>query len=425
MSNVRAAPVGAALTLRELSRSIGTVTTRSAGDAYAATSQRVWGRRPEGAENPCDVQESPFVALKLIYLVVRNLLAWARLSCQDAEGKNVEILMLRHQLAIAQRRTPPRELHRKLTWADRTWLTLLAGLLANDHLARLRLIVTPGTLIHWHQDLLRRRWAHRSRRRRPGRPPTHRRIRTLVLRLARENSSWGYRRIHGELASLGIRVAPSTVWEILTAAGIDPAPRRDTGPSWAQFLRSQAEALLAADFVVIDLLDGTKVYVLAVIEHASRRVRVLGATVHPARDWVVRQARNLVMDLEEAGVRARFLIHDRDASLSAAFDQVLADAGITVIRSAVRAPRMNSMMERWFRSLRAELTDRTLIWSIPHLRRLLREFEGFYNRHRPHRALGQAAPLRPLPDNVIDLETLRVRRRDRAVGLLHEYPQVA
>ena len=302
---------------------------------------------------------------------------------------------------------------------------MLAGLLRNDQLACLRLIVVPGTLIRWHRDLLRRRWAHRSKRKRSGRPPTHRRVGTLVLRLARENSSWGYRRIRGELATLGIRVAPSTVWEILTAAGIDPAPRRDTGPNWAQFLRSQAEALLAADFVVIDLLDGTKAYVLAVIEHASRRVRVLGATAHPVGDWVAQQARNLIMDLEEAGVRTRFLIHDRDASFSAAFNQVLSVAGISVIHSAIRAPRMNSMMERWFRSLRAELTDRSLIWNIPHLRQLLREYESFYNEHRPHRALGQAAPLHPLPEDVVDLETLRVRRRDRAGGLLYEYHHVA
>ena len=365
------------------------------------------------------------MALRLIYLVVRNLLAWGRLSRQDAAAKNVEILMLRHQLAVAQRRTPPHELQRKLTWADRAWMTLPAGLLPSTHLARLRLLVTPGTLIRWHQDLLRRRWAHRSRRKRPGRPPTHHRIRTLVLRLAQENSSWGYRRIHGELAALGLRVAPSTVWEILTAAGIDPAPCRDNGPSWTHFLRSQAEALLAADFVVIDLLDGTKAHVLTVIEYANRRVRVLGATAHPIGDWVVHQARNLVMDLEEAGVHARFLIHDRDTSFCAAFDQVLSDAGISVIRSAVRAPRINSMIERWFRSLRAEPTDRALIWNIPHLRRLLREYEALYNHHRPHRALAQAAPFRPMPDNVIDLETLRVRRRDRAGGLLHEYQQVA
>ena len=159
-------------------------------------------------------------------------------------------------------------------------------------------------------------------------------------------------------------MAPSTVWEILTAAGIDPAPRRDTGPNWAQFLRSQAEALIAADFVVIDLLDGTKVYVLAAIEHANRRVHVLGATAHPVGGWVAQQARNLVMDLQKAGARARFLIHDHDATFPAAFDQVLTDAGISVIRSAARSPRMNALMKRWFRSLRAELTDRALIWNI-------------------------------------------------------------
>jgi transposase InsO family protein len=154
-------------------------------------------------------------------------------------------------------------------------------------------------------------------------------------------------------------------------------------------------------------------------------VRILGATAHPVTDWVVQQARNLVTDLEDPGVSARFLIHDRDASFSAAFDQVLADAGIEVIRTAVRAPRMNSIMERWFRSLRAELTDRTLIWNIPHLIRLLREYEAFYNDHRPRRALGQAAPLRPPPENVVDLDAFRVSRRDRAGGLLHEYRHVA
>jgi putative transposase len=365
------------------------------------------------------------VALKLIYLVVRQLLAWVCLSRHDTAAKDVEILILRHQLAVAQRRTPARDLQRKLTWADRTWLVLLAGLVPRGRLTRLRLIVTPGTLIRWHRDLLRRRWAHRSRRTRPGHPPTHRRIRALVLRLAAENSAWGYRRIHGKLAALGIRVAPSTVWKILKRAGIDPAPRRDTGPGWAAFLRSQAQAILAADFVVIDLLDGTTAYVLAVIEHADRRVRILGATTHPVREWMVQQARNLVMDLEDAGVRARFLIHDRDASFCRAFDEVLADAGIEVIRSAIRVPRMNAIMERWFRSLRAELTDRALIWNIPHLLRLLREYEAFYNTHRPHRTLGQGAPLRPLPDNVIDLETFRVKRRDRAGGIFHEYQHVA
>ena len=150
---------------------------------------------------------------------------------------------------------------------------------------------------------------------------------------------------------------------------------------------------------------------------------MLGATTHPVENVVVQQARNLVMDLQDTGVRARFLIHDRDASFSAAFDQVLTDAGITVIRNAVQAPRMNALMERWFRSLRTELTDHTLIWNSTDLRRLLRQYESFYSERRPDRTLGQAAPLRPLPKELTDLETFRVRRRDRAAGILHEYRQ--
>jgi putative transposase len=221
------------------------------------------------------------VALKLIYIVVRQLLAWARWSQCTEASKDVEILVLRHQLAVAQRRLPPRELQRCLTWSDRAWLALLVGGLPEGGLSRLRLIVAPGTVLRWHRDLLCRRWARRSRRRRPGRSSTHRGVKELVLRLARENPAWGCRRIHGELAGLGIRVAPCAVWEILKAARIDPAPRRDTWPRWAAFLRSRAEAILATDFVVIDLLDGTRAYVLAVIEHATRRVRVLGVTLHP------------------------------------------------------------------------------------------------------------------------------------------------
>ena len=167
----------------------------------------------------------------------------------------------------------------------------------------------------------------------------------MVLRLARENESWGYRRIHGELAGLGVTMAPSTVWQILKDAGIDPAPRRD-GPGWPEFLRSQAQGILALDFFTSDLLNGAKVYVLAVIEHGSRRVWVLGPTEHPVQAWVVQQARNLLMDLEDAGTRVKFVLHDRDASFTAAFDAVFRAAGVRVIRSAVQAPRMNSVMER-------------------------------------------------------------------------------
>jgi transposase len=201
----------------------------------------------------------------------------------------------------------------------------------------MRLVVTPATILRWHRDIVRRRWARRSRRGRSGRPPVRREVRSVVLRLARENESWGYGRIHGELAGLGIAVAPSTVWQIPKDAGISPAPRRD-GPGWAEFLRSQAQAMLALDFFTAGLLNGTKVYVLAVIEHGTRRIRVLGATESPVQSWVVQQARNLLMDLDDAGLSVKFILHDQDASFTAAFDAVFQAAGIRVVRSAIQAP---------------------------------------------------------------------------------------
>jgi putative transposase len=362
------------------------------------------------------------VGLRLVFLIVSRAVSVLGLSRRESWWKDAEILMLRHQLAVAQRERP--EVSSRLTWPDRAWLALLAGTLPAERLSAMRLIVTPGTILRWHRDIVRRRWASVSRRGRPGRPATHRKVRSVALRLARENESWGYRRIHGELAGLGMTVAPSTVWQILKSAGIDPAPRRN-GPGWPEFLRSQAQGILALDFFTADLLNGAKVYVLAAIEHGTRRIRILGATEHPVQPWAVQQARNLLMDLEDAGTRVKFVLHDRDASFTTMFDAVFEAAGARVIRSAVQAPRMNSVMERWIGSCRRELLDRTLVWNQRHLMTVLREYEDFYNTHRPHRALKQAAPLRPLPDGITSLDQFRVQRRDRAGGVIHEYRLVA
>jgi transposase InsO family protein len=220
---------------------------------------------------------------------------------------------------------------------------------------------------------------------------------------------------------------PSTVWEILRKAGIDPAPDR-AATTWAQFLRSQAEALLAADFLETITLTGTRLYVLAVIDHASRRIRILGATAHPSTARVTQTARNLVMDLQDAGCSVKYLIRDRDGKYPALFDAVLADAGIKIVRSGVRVPRMNAVIERWVRTCRRELLDRTLIFNQRHLLYALREYEVFYNTHRPHQGIANARPLVPLPEPITDpdrLAQLNIRRRDRLGGILHEYEHAA
>ena len=213
----------------------------------------------------------------------------------------------------------------------------------------------------------------------------------------------------------------------LHEAGIDPAPERSS-TTWADFLRSQAGALLACDFFETVTLSGVRLHVFAVIEHASRRIRILGATAHPAASWVAQAARNLVMDLEDAGCRAQFLIRDRDGKFPGLFGVILADAGIDVVLSGVRTPRMNSIMERWVQTCRHELLDRTLIWNQPHLLHALREFELFYNGHRPHQGIANARPLQPLPVPLVvpdQIASLGIRRHDRLGGVLHEYQHAA
>ena len=225
------------------------------------------------------------------------------------------------------------------------------------------------------------------------------------------------------MAGLGVKVAASTVWEILKANGINPARRR-TWPTWSQFLHSQAGAILACDFFTVDLLDGTQAYVLGVIEHATRRIRILGVTPHPTGEWTTQQARNLIMELGDQADRVKFMIRDRGSNFTTAFDTVLADAGIQTVRCNVRTPRMNAITERWIGGCRRELLDRTLIWNQNHPRRILREYETHHNQPRPHRSLHGVAPLKPLSEPV-SLDQYRVRKHAHVGGLIHEYRLVA
>ena len=192
--------------------------------------------------------------------------------------------------------------------------------------------------------------------------------------------------------------------------------------------RSQAHAILAADFFETVTVTGARLYILAVIEHSTRRIRVLSATAHPTAAWVTQAARNLAMDLNDAGSTARYLIRDRDGKYPALFDAILTDAGITVVRSGIRVPRMNAIMERWVRTCRRELLDRTLIYNERHILHALRAYEAFYNAHRPHQGIANARPLQPLPEPITDpdqLARLTIHRRDRLGGILHEYHHAA
>lgn len=226
---------------------------------------------------------------------------------------------------------------------------------------------------------------------------------------------------------LGVKVAAFPVWEMLKQAGIDPVPQRACS-TWAEFLRSQAHALLVCDFLETVTLSGARMSVFAVIEYAHRRIRVLGATAHPTAAWVIQAAKNLIMDVEDTGCRPRFMIRDRDGRFPALFDAVLADAGIDVVLSGVRIPRMDSIMERWVQSCSRELLDCTVIWNQHHLLHVLRVFEQFYNSHRPHQGIANARPLRPLPSPIIDpmqIAQLDIRRHERLGGILHEYRHTA
>jgi putative transposase len=276
-------------------------------------------------------------------------------------------------------------------------------------------MVKPDTLLRWHRQLVARRWTYAHRK--PGRPPLERSLRELILRLARENPHWGYKRIVGELKAVGASVSATSVRKLLIEAGLQPAPERMRS-SWRGFLRAQAASVLACDFLTVETAFLQRIYVLFFISLATRRIEYLACTSSPDGRWVAQQARNLVIHFGDEQP-FRFLIHDRDAKFSHAFDEVFSSEGIKVIRTPIQAPNANAYAERWIRTLRADCLDRILILGRRHLEHVLRIYRRHYNEHRPHRALQLQPPdgRDPTPLNATD----RLRRRDLLGGLIHEY----
>ena len=380
--------------------------------------QRLWGSKTSA--RLCLLRFGMIVSVlfSALYAGFRVLLALVVTRGRGDASKDVELLVLRHEVAVLRRQVTRPRLQPK----DRFVLAALSRMLPRD-LLRVR-IVTPETLLRWHRQLVARHWTYRPKSMPVGgRPRTAAVIRELVIRFARDNPTWGHRRIHGELVGLGYRVAPATVWSILQKAGLDPAPRR-TGPSWREFCRTQAATMLACDFFTVDTVLLRRVDVFFVLEVGTRRVHILGVTRHPTGEWVTQQARNLTYSLGQRAEGFRFLVRDRDTKFTGTFDAVFAAVNIEVLRSPPRAPKATAYAERWVSTIRRECLDRILLFNERQLAHVLTEYENHYNTHRPHRALDQHSPI------AADVERLprtggAVQRRQVLGGLINEYQQAA
>jgi putative transposase len=357
------------------------------------------------------------LGLSLVYIIVCRLFELVVLLGRRERSKELEILVLRHELSILRRQAD----RPRFEPCDRLLLAALSRMLPR----RLwqAFLVRPETLLRWHRRLVAAHWTYPHRR--PGRPSIDGEVRELVLRLARENTGWGYVRIVGELRKLGIDVSATLVRNILKAAGVPPAPERDR-LEWRSFLRQHAATTLACDFLTVDTVLLRRLYVLVFICIGSRRIEYMACTSNPDGDWMLQQARNLLMNLDDRGQRPRLLIHDRDSKFSHTFDALFRNDGIRVIRTPVRAPNANAHIERWVGSVRRECLDRILIFNRRQLEKILRVYVRHYNEQRPHRALALQAPDPPtMHPTRGELITGAIRRRDLLGGLIHEYEAAA
>jgi hypothetical protein len=337
------------------------------------------------------MSRSAAVLFSFVYLGVRRILEliiWLRKGDGD---KDLEILVLRHQVRILERQLQGRLRYRR---ADRALLAAFSRLL---HRGRWRaFLVTPDTLVRWHRQAASytsRRW---RRQRGPGRPVFGRDLVALIVRLGKENRSWGCVRIQGELRKLGIRISATSIRRVLRSHRLGPAPRG--GSTWVEFLRAQAAGILATDFLTIDTVFFGRLCVLFVIELKSRRVHLLGVTDHPTGPWVTQVARNLAGDLSDEAHQFKFFIRDRDTKFTTSFDEVFRSVGMRIIPTPIRAPRANAYAERWVRTVRHECLDQLLIVGRSHAERVLRTYVAHYNAQRPHRGIGLARPDHPYAD---------------------------
>ena len=296
------------------------------------------------------------------YLGITSLFGFFVLLIRSNRSKDIELLALRQEVAVLRRQVA-RPAYRP---ADRALLSLLARLLPRK--AWLVFCVTPDTLLSWHRRLVARNWTYPNRG--PGRPEVDEKTQAIVVRIARENERFGYKRIQGELLKLGVKLAVSTISSILARHGIRPAPRRSS-EKWRTFLRAQASTIVATDFFTVDTVFLKQLYVLFFIELGRRRVWITGVTDHPNGLWVTKQARNATMEFDEVGIDVKILVRDRDAKFASSFDEVFTAGGAQIIKTPVKAPNANFFAERFVRTVREECLDHLLIVGEHHLRRVI------------------------------------------------------
>ena len=351
------------------------------------------------------------MSCSVTFLLVRKLLGLVGIGPSPDE-KDVEIAVLGHQLAVLK----PQVARPRFSPADRAVLATLARFLPRERWATF--LVTPATLMRWHRDLVRRHY--RFPRPETGAPNAlDAEIVAVVLRLARENPRWGYLRIVGELRKLGVVLSATSVHNVLRRHRLKPAPRR-SGPTWTEFLRSQAAGTLACDFFHVDTITLRRLYVLSFVDLDRRKVFLAGVTAHPIGSWVTQQARNRTMTLEDEGRAVKFLIRDHDTKFVGPFDEVLRSIGSRVIMTPVRAPRANAFAERFVGTARRECLDWLLIRNERHLERVLIEFVEHYNVARPHRGIDLQVPIPYVPGKPLD-DSMNIQRVDRLGGVLREY----
>jgi putative transposase len=332
--------------------------------------------------------------------------------------KDLEIIILRQQVRILQRKakSPPR-----ISDPERMILAFLTDKIsestkdARRHINRVMMIFKPDTVLGWHRELVRRKWTFK-RKTKPGRPGISSELEAMIVRLAKENTRWGYDKIQGELLKLGHNLSASSVRNILKQHRIAAATERSSG-SWRSFLGHYQGQIMACDFFTVETIRLKTIYVLFFIELGTRRIHLAGCSTNPNATWVTQQARQLVWFLQGDPREMAYLIHDNDQKLCSSFDAVFSSEGIEIVHTPFRAPRANAFAERWVRSIREECLDHILILNESHLSRVLKEYAQYYNHARPHQGIDQGFPM----SGPVRSTRGPICRRNVLGGVIHDY----